>query len=153
MLHVRTYIRSTTPRREDDVTTTGRPDEATDLRRRRLALAGLLSVATAAHVARPQWFLGMIPSWLPGDHERLHDMATVAEGAAAVLLWVPRTRRVGGALAAATFLGVFPANVEAVRRGGYGGATGWLSTRAAAIARLPLQAPLVWWSLRVARGR
>ena len=110
-------------------------------------------MATVAHLLRPGWFLGMIPTWLPGGRERLHALATVAEGTSALLLWGRRTRRAGGAVAAATFLGVYLANIEAVRRGGYAAAPGWLGTRAAAIARLPLQVPLVWWSLRVMRGR
>lgn len=108
---------------------------------------------TTLHVAKPELFLGMVPRWLPGTRKQLHDAATAAEGIAALLLWLPRTRRLGGAAAALTFLGVFPANVDAVRRGGYAGAPGPLSSRAAAVARLPLQAPLVWWAVRVMRGR
>ena len=132
---------------------TSTSEQPADLRRRRHGLAALLSVTTAAHVLRPEWFLRMIPSWLPGGRDRLHTLATIAEATSAVLLWSRRTRRAGGAAAAATFLGVFLANIEAVRLGGYAGAPGWLSTRAAAIARLPLQVPLVWWSLQVTRGR
>jgi uncharacterized membrane protein len=128
-------------------------DEPVALRRRRYGLAVLLSIATVSHVLRPSWFLGMIPSWLPGGRRRLHRLATVAEAVSALLLWVPRTRRIGGAAAATTLLGVYLANIEAVRLGGYAGAPGWLSTRTAAILRLPLQVPLVWWAVRVARGR
>ena len=132
---------------------TNSPDEAPDLRRRRHGLAALLTVAAVSHVVRPEWYLPMVPSWLPGGRERLHALATVAEAASAALLWRRRTRHIGGAAAAATFLGVYLANIEAVRRGGYTGAPGWLGTRAAAVARLPLQVPLVWWSVRVWRGR
>ena len=131
----------------------GSAPEPVDLRRRRYGLAALLSTATLAHVARPDWFLAMIPTWLPGGRDRLHALATVAEGVSAVLLWSRRTRRAGGAAAAVTLLGVYLANIEAVRRGGYTGAPGWLGTRGAAIARLPLQVPLVWWAVRVWRGR
>ncbi len=148
---MRTYSTEQSPTTEQPLATA--TEEPTDLRVRRHGLAALLSVATVAHVLRPQWFLAMIPSWVPGGRDRLHALATLAEATAAVLLWFPRTARAGGVLAAATFVGVFPANVEAVRRGGYRGAPGWLSTRAAAIARLPLQVPLVWWAVRVARGR
>ncbi len=123
------------------------------MRRIRHGLAALLSFMTVLHVTRPELFLGMIPRWLPGSRERWHTAATAAEGVSAGLLWSRRTRRLGGALAALTFLGVFPANVDAAVRGGYRGAPGVLGTRAAAIARLPLQLPLVWWAVRVARGR
>lgn len=128
-------------------------DEPRTVRRIRHGLATLLSGMTVLHLARPELFLGMVPRWLPGTREQLHGAATAAEGLSAVLLWSPATRRVGGAAAALTFLGVFPANVDAVLRGGYRGAPGWLSTRAAAVARLPLQVPLVWWAVRVMRGR
>ena len=135
-------------------TTTAEGDvEPREVRRIRHGLATLLTGMTVLHVTRPELFLGMVPRWLPGSREQLHDAATIAEGASALLLWLPRTRRLGGALAALTFLGVFPANVDAAIRGGYRGAPGWLSTRAAAVARLPLQVPLVWWAVRVMRGR
>ena len=128
-------------------------DEPRDVRRIRHGLAALLTFMTSLHVARPELFLGMVPRWLPGTREQLHTAATVAEGVSAALLWSRRTRRLGGAAAAATFLGVYPANVDAVLQGGYRGAPGPLGTRAAAIARLPLQLPLVWWAIRVFRGR
>lgn len=132
---------------------TGRATEPPAVRRIRRGLAGLLTFMTVLHVLRPELFLSMIPRWVPGDRERLHDAATAAEGLSAALLWSRRTRRAGGALAAATFLGVYPANVDAALRGGYRGVPGWLGSRAAAIARLPLQVPLVWWAIRVMRGR
>lgn len=127
--------------------------ETDGLRRTRRGLAGFLTFMTMLHVARPELFLPMIPRWVPGDRERVHGAATLAEGISAALLWSRRTRRLGGAAAAATFVAVFPANVDAAVRGGYRGAPGWLSSRAAAIARLPLQLPLVWWAVRVMRGR
>ena len=127
--------------------------ETDDLRRTRRGLAGLVTFMTVLHLAKPEMFLPMVPRWLPGDRERLHDAATLAEGISAALLWSRRTRRLGGAAAAATFVAVFPANIDAAVRGGYRGTPGWLSTRAAAIARLPVQLPLVWWAVRVMRGR
>lgn len=137
--------------RTDDVDAVrAEPDH---VRRTRHGLAALLTFMTVLHVARPELFLGMVPRWLPGTRRQLHDAATLAEGVSAALLWSSRTRRAGGAAAALTFLGVYPANVDAVLRGGYAGAPGWLSSRAAAIARLPLQVPLVWWAVRVMRGR
>lgn len=129
------------------------PPETDGLRRTRRGLAGLLTFMTVLHLTKPELFLPMVPRWLPGDRERLHDAATLAEGISAALLWSHRTRRLGGAAAAVTFVAVFPANIDAVVRGGYRGTPGWLSTRAAAIARLPLQLPLIWWAVRVMRGR
>lgn len=133
--------------------TTAAGQEPADIRRIRRGLAGFLTFMAALHVLRPELFLAMIPRWVPGDRRTVNGLAGAAEGLSAALLWSGRTRRVGGALAATTFVAVFPANVDAAVRGGYRGAPGWLGTRSAAMARLPLQVPLVWWALRVMRGR
>lgn len=121
----------------------------TDLVRR--LLAGLLVVSTVAHVRRPDWFVPLIPSWVPGDPEAVHVLATVAEGASAALLSTRRTARAGGWLAAAVFVGVFPANVQAALDGGYRVLPGWAGSEAAAWLRLPLQLPLVAAAVHVAR--
>lgn len=125
--------------------------EPSSARLRRLALAGALGVMATLHVAIPRPFVAMVPRWLPGERRHYNTAAAVAEGASALLLTSRRTARVGAWAAFGTFLGVFPANVEAARLGGYRGAPGWLSTRTAAVARLPLQLPLLWWAHRVAR--
>jgi uncharacterized membrane protein len=122
------------------------------IRRRRLGLAGLLGGMTALHLAAPKPFEYLIPDYLPGSRRAWNLAATAAEGASAVLLARRSTARVGGYVAAATFCGVFVANVDAALKGGYRGAPGALSSPAAAIARLPLQVPLVRWSLDVARA-
>ncbi|MFP5310734.1 MAG: hypothetical protein ACLGIR_14280 [Actinomycetes bacterium] len=119
----------------------------------RLGLAALLGGAAVAHVVRPGWFEAMVPDVLPGSASFWNLASAAAEGASALLLSRRSTARAGGVLAAVTLVGVFPANVQAVVDGGYGAAPGWLSTRAAAIARLPLQVPLVWWAVSVARRR
>ena len=60
----------------------------------------------------------------------------------------PRTRAVGGLLAIALFVVVFPANVKM--------AIDWADRPTGefliALARLPLQLPLVWWGYRVYRN-
>lgn len=121
-------------------------------RRARLGLSAFLTGMTVLHLARPRAFESMIPRWLPGDRRTWNLAATAAEGTSAVLLASPRTARAGGLAAFLTMLGVYPANVEAVRLGGYRGVPGWLGTRQAAVARLPLQVPLLWWAWRVAAG-
>jgi uncharacterized membrane protein len=62
------------------------------------------------------------------------------------MLAAPRSRRLGGLASAALFVGVFPANIYAVKVMG-----GTRVGRAAAIARLPLQWPLITAALQVAR--
>jgi uncharacterized membrane protein len=94
----------------------------------------------------------MIPRWLPGPRASWNLGSAAAEGLAAALLTARRTSRLGGVLAASTLTVVFVANVQAVVDGGMRALPGWLATRQAAILRLPLQLPLVWWSWRLARA-
>lgn len=118
---------------------------------RRLGLAALLGVAAIGHVVVPRAFEAMVPDALPGPSGAWNLAAAAAEGVTAVLLVNRRTARVGGWLAAATFVAVFPANVAAALHGGYGAAPPPFDTEAAAWLRLPLQVPLVWWAVHVAR--
>lgn len=118
----------------------------------RLGLAAFLGAMTVLHVTHRRAFESMVPRWLPGERSWWNAAATAAEGTSALLLARRSTAAWGGRLAAATMLAVYPANIEAAVRGGYRGAPGWLSTRQAAVARLPLQAPLVWWARKVGRA-
>lgn len=68
----------------------------------------------------------------------------VAEIAVAVAVAVPRTRPLGAAAAAALFVAVFPANIAMAPDGAYPPRVHRL-----AVARLPLQAPMVLWAVRV----
>jgi uncharacterized membrane protein len=73
----------------------------------------------------------------------------VAELACGLALVPPRTRRVAALASAGLFVAVYPGNitmaVDAHRR------RAPRAVRAASLVRLPMQAPLVWWALRVAR--
>jgi len=114
----------------------------------RAGLAGLLGVAGVAHFVRPAPFARIVPRAL-GRPEPWVAASGVAELACATGLLAPRTRRPAALAAAGLFVAVYPANlvmaVQALRsdRG-----PGWY--RAAVLARLPLQAPLVLWALRAA---
>ncbi|MGW0600115.1 DoxX family protein [Streptomyces sp. NPDC002776] len=133
-----------------DSTASRTPDRAAALAadRSALQLAGLLAVAGAAHFAVPKPFDAIVPRGLPGSPRTWTHLSGAAELAVAAALAVPRTRRVGGWLAAGLFLAVLPANVQM--------AVDWQrrspALRAAAWARVPLQVPLVMRSLRAARG-
>jgi uncharacterized membrane protein len=112
-------------------------------------LAGLLATAGVAHFAMPKPFDRIVPRALPGRARTWTYVSGAAELAVATALAVPATRRAGGWLAAGLFVAVLPANVQM--------AVDWrhrpLALRAAAWARVPLQAPLVVQSLKVARSR
>lgn len=118
------------------------------------ALSALLLGTGALHFAQPRLFDSIIPSIFPRRWRRsLTYLSGAAEITAGVLIAIPATRRIGARMAAAIFLAVLPANIEAARLGGYRGAPGWVSGPAVAWARVPLQAPLIMWARSVARGR
>ena len=109
-------------------------------------LALLLAAAGASHFAAPRMYDTIVPRVLPGGPRMWTYLSGAAELVVAAAVAYPRTRR-GGALAAAgLFAAVFPANVKMARD--------WRQRppvyRAAAYVRLPMQAPLIWWALRVA---
>lgn len=139
---------------EEPVRATDR--QRTRARRHRLergSLAVLLAGAAVMHVRAPRFFEGLVPAWVPGTPRAWNLASGAAEAAAAALLLPERTRRAGGALAAVTLVGVFPANVQAALDGGTPGLRGFAGSAAAAWLRLPLQLPPVWVALRAAGGR
>ena len=116
-------------------------DEGVWGRRRRLALGGLLVVTGILHFVVPGPYERIIPSLLPDGWARplvyVSGAAELAGGAG--LLLAPTTAM--GWFVAALLVAVFPANVQMAID----------SPNAVTILRLPLQIPLVWAALRVAR--
>ncbi|GGW76826.1 membrane protein [Streptomyces lucensis JCM 4490] len=112
-----------------------------------LLLAGLLATAGIAHFAAPRQFDHLVPRTLPGSPRAWTYGSGVVELALAAGVAARRTRPVAARAAAAFFVGVFPANVKM--------AVDWrhrsAPQRNAALARLPLQVPLVLWARGVAR--
>ncbi|MDT5011520.1 MAG: hypothetical protein QOH57_3137 [Mycobacterium sp.] len=102
----------------------------------------------ALHFVAPKPFDGIVPTELPGTPRFYTYASGVAEVATGALLLTPRTRRFGGLAAVALFLSVFPANVNMVR---LWWDKGW-PARVAAIARLPLQVPMIAQALKVWRA-
>lgn len=99
------------------------------------------------HFAAPKPFDTIVPTELPGSPRAYTYGSGVAEIAVGGLLVAPKTRRVGALAAIALYLGVLPANVNMVRL--------WkdkpLPMRAAAVARLPLQIPMITQALKIYR--
>ena len=107
------------------------------------ALSVFLGGAGMLHFVVPGFYDALIPPFLPAPRAWIYGSG-VAELACAALVAVPRTRRTGGWASAALLVAVLPGNVwMAVEPGDV--------PRWAALARLPLQVPLVLWALRVAR--
>ena len=108
-----------------------------------MRLVTLLTTTGTLHFAAPRQFDTIVPPQLPGTARFWTYASGVAELGVAGLLARPRTRRLGGTLAAALFVAVLPANLRAV----------WIFRRrpllvAVMIARLPLQIPLVTEALK-----
>jgi uncharacterized membrane protein len=108
-------------------------------------LMGMLGVSGVLHFAIPKQYERIVPPGL-GDARMLVLASGAAELACAGLLAAPKTRRIGALLSAGLFVAVFPANVYSVKVLGTNKAS-----RAGAIARLPLQIPMIRSALKVAR--
>lgn len=103
------------------------------------------------HFVAPKPFDSIVPAELPGSARFYTQASGVAEVATGALLLAPRTRKLGALAAIALYLGVFPANVNMVRL--------WfkdpakpLPMRIGAIARLPLQIPMITQAYKIYRN-
>ncbi|MDQ1504423.1 MAG: hypothetical protein QOD57_2150 [Actinomycetota bacterium] len=114
-------------------------------------LAGVLFAAGDTHMVRPEFYDPIVPRALPGAARVWTYGSGLAELGVAAALLVPALRRPAALAAAVLFVAVFPANLQMALDGGYPDASGILGSPALAWARLPLQVPLVWWSLTLAR--
>jgi uncharacterized membrane protein len=111
--------------------------------RRAIALAILLGGSGVLHFLIPRPYDRLIPRRLPGSARSWTYASGIAELGTALLVTIPRTRRLGGLLAALLFVAVFPGNVKLAADAREN------PMKAIALARLPLQWPLVKWALRV----
>lgn len=128
------------------MTTTPAVHDATQTAAYRVA-AMLLGIGTL-HFVAPKPFDSIIPVELPGSPRFYTYGSGVAELAIGALLVPRRTRRSAALAAAVLFVGVFPGNVNMVRL--------WWdkpwAMRIAALARLPLQIPMIATALKIRRG-
>ncbi|MDN5756876.1 MAG: hypothetical protein L0J17_02550 [Brevibacterium sp.] len=117
------------------------------MKRQTVAMTGILGLAGIAHFLRPETFDSIVPPRL-GDPRFITYASGVAEIGCAALLVLPPTRRLGGLAASALLVAVYPANIYTVKKH-------WHNPRgrAVALARLPLQVPLVWMSWTIAKDR
>jgi uncharacterized membrane protein len=117
-------------------------------RRSRLWLAGILLFSSLVHAVAPRVYVKLIPARLGSPRFWVYASG-VAEATSGALLLAPtpRVRRAGGWSAAATLVAVFPGNIQMALDAG----APKNARSAVAWARLPLQAPLVAWGVRIAR--
>jgi uncharacterized membrane protein len=111
-------------------------------------LAAMLLGVGTVHFLAPKPFDDIIPAELPGSPRFYTYASGVAELAVGAGLLVPATRRFAALSAALLFIGVFPGNVNMCRL--------WWSKpwpmRIVALARLPLQIPMITAALKVRRN-
>ena len=111
-------------------------------------LGAMLIGMGTLHFVAPKPFDAIVPVELPGSQRSYTYASGMAEFATGALLLSPRTRKLGALSAVAVFLAVFPANINMVRL--------WrdksLLMRLCAIARLPLQVPMIAAALKIYRN-
>lgn len=113
------------------------------------AMSAALGTMGALHFVAPRPFDGLIPPELPGSRRAWTYGSGVVELAVAGLLAAPATRKLGGAVATALFIGVFPGNLQMVRA--------WRRKpvwpyQVIAWGRLPLQVPMILAADSIRRG-
>lgn len=116
--------------------------------RRALALSAFLGTAGVMHFVVPKFYDAMIPEPLPGSPRTWTFGSGVAEMVVATAVLAPRTRRLGGLAAALLFAAVLPGNIKMALDARRSDSAAF---RMGTILRLPLQVPLITWSLKVRR--
>jgi uncharacterized membrane protein len=112
----------------------------------RWLLAGVMVLVGILHFATPQFFVKIVPDYLPA-HAALVMVSGVFEMLGGLGLLVPRVRGLASYGLVALYVAVFPANVNMVVHPELGGDMPvWLLW-----ARLPLQAGLIALALWVGR--
>lgn len=112
------------------------------------AVTGAFVVSGVVHLVKPQVFEPLIPEELPGSARDWVLWSGVAELACAAGMLHPRTRKTAAYGSVALLAGVFPGNakmaLDAQR-------TSNQAYKAATLARLPLQWPMIRGMLKAAR--
>ncbi len=111
-------------------------------------LAAIFAVSGTVHLVRPAAYEPIMPAWVPAPREVILGSG-VAELLLAAGLLSPRTRGPAGWGSLALLVGVYPANLKMATDAARSDNT---ALKAAAVARLPLQWPMVKLALRAARS-
>ena len=116
----------------------------------RLLLAGFMMFAGVAHFGNPDFFVRMVPAFLP-DPLMVTWVSGVFECVLGVMLLVPRTRWYASLGLVALYLAVLPANINMALHPTETGApdvASWLLW-----ARLPFQLVFIGWAVWVGGPR
>ena len=107
----------------------------------KFALIFLLIFAGTMHFLKPDFFIKIMPSYVPFPLKMVY-ISGVVEILCGLLLLFPQTQTFGAYLSVLLFIAVFPANIEMAKdfylmHHKYF----WLT-----VLRLPLQFVLIWWA-------
>lgn len=111
-------------------------------------VAGAFLASGTVHLVKPEVFEPLMPSWVPAHREVIVGSGVV-ELLCALGLLVPGTRRTAGLASAALLVGVFPGNLKMAVDALQGSNR---PLQAVALARLPLQLPLIRGAWRAGRA-
>jgi uncharacterized membrane protein len=116
-----------------------------------LILIALLFVGSGVlHLVKPDYYMRIMPPWLPAPMA-LVLISGLFEILGGVGVLVPATRLMAGWGLIALLLAVFPANVQMLLNARAAQASAlWI---AGLVARLPVQAVLIYWVFRAAIQR
>jgi uncharacterized membrane protein len=120
----------------------------TPLRRDAKVVVGAFLVSGAVHLLRPEVYEPLMPRWVPA-HREVILASGVAELVGAVGMLFPPTRRLSGIASAALLVGVFPGNVKMAVDASRTRNTPF---KAVALARLPLQLPMIRGAWRAGKA-
>ncbi len=111
-------------------------------------LVALFVASSAVHLAKPEVYEPLMPSWVPA-HREVILASGVAELACAVGMVVPRTRRFSGWASTALLLGIWPGNLKMALDSNRSSSTAF---KVIAWGRMPLQVPLIRAAIAAARS-
>lgn len=114
----------------------------------RWLLAAFFLGGALLHFRSPDQVARLVPGWVPWP-DAVVLLTGLWEGAGAVLLLVPATRRAGALMLAAYTVAVFPGNIKHWWEGIHlfaADRTGWYHP-----LRLALQPVILWWALFAGR--
>jgi len=111
-------------------------------------LAAGFAGSGAVHLAKPEVYEPLMPSWVPAHREVILGSG-VAELALALGLVLPPTRRVAGWASVALLLAVWPGNLQMALDSNRSSSTAF---KVAAWGRMPLQVPMIRAAIAAARS-
>lgn len=112
-------------------------------------VAGAFVASGIVHLVKPELYKPLMPDWVPAHREVIIGSG-VLELACAAGLALPSTRRTAGLASAALLVGVYPGNVKMAVDAMQGDNA---PLKAASLARLPLQFPMILAVWKTSRRR